>query len=122
MIQKTLFDTPAKPPKLARSSDPETSHEAAKKAEATRTETVDRCVEILRRASNPMTADEVALKAVGDFFPHLRRFEAEYITALSNHRKRAHELHNKYGLAEIVEGRKRNAARLMRLKEQSCKN
>jgi hypothetical protein len=119
MGQRTLFDEaePVVAPPIARRSDPQTSHDAAKKAEAIRTETVDRCFAILKDAGEPLTAEEIAFRAVNEYFPGLAKFTSEYVNAVGNHRKRAHELHNVFGLAEIIEGQRRNGSRLMKVKE-----
>lgn len=119
MGQRTLFDEaePVVAPPIARRSDPQTSHDAAKKAEAIRTETVDRCFAILKAAGEPLTAEEIAFRAVNEYLPGLTKFTGEYVNAVGNHRKRAHELHNVFGLAEIIEGQRRNGSRLMKVKE-----
>ena len=123
MIQGTLFNDaeqaePVAVAPIARRSDPVTSHDAAKNAEAVRTETVDRCFAILKAAGQPLTAEEIAFRAVSEYFPGLAKFTGEYVNAVGNHRKRAHELHNVFGLAEIVEGQRRNGSRLMKVKVQ----
>jgi len=121
MKQKTFFDEaePIVVAPIARRSDPQTSHDAAKKAEAIRTETVDRCFAILKAAGEPLTAEEIAFRAVNEYLPGLAKFTGEYVNAVGNHRKRAHELHNVFGLAEIIEGQRRNGSRLMKAKERT---
>jgi len=114
MNQLILFDSPAN---IARKSDPQTSHEAAEKTHQIRHATVERCYAILKAAGEPLTADEIGFRAVDEFFRHLEKFGPEYIKQVSNHRKRAHEMHNIFDLAEVVEGQKRNGSRLMKLKE-----
>lgn len=78
MIQKTLFDSPAK---LSRKSDPITSQQSAAETEPRLTPLQSCCLVILGRAIAPRTANEIAAECV-----RLHRGMAE------SYRKRLHEL------------------------------
>lgn len=78
MIQKTLFDTPAK---LSRKSDPITSQQSAVETEPQLTGLQSCCMVVLGRAVAPRTANEIAAECV-----------RIYGRIAESYRKRLHEL------------------------------
>ena len=105
MTQLTLFDTPQSPRKLARDTDPQTSHDAAKRT-ATALDR-SRVLEVFREAwPLAMSAQEAAVKCAE------KNGEAGDFTRTETYRKRAGELKQ---LEET--GEKRNGQRLWVLRE-----
>ena len=78
MIQKTLFDAPAK---LSRKSDPITSQQSAVETEPQLTGLQSCCMIVLGRAVSPRTANEIAAECV-----------RQYGRLAESYRKRLHEL------------------------------
>lgn len=78
MIQKTLFDTPAK---LSRKSDPITSQKSAAEIERSLGLLQERCMIVLRISRVAMTANEIAERAA-----------RTYGKQAESYRKRLHEL------------------------------
>lgn len=78
MIQKTLFDTPAK---LSRRSDPITSQQSAVETEPQLAGLQSCCMVVLGRAVSPRTANEIAAECV-----------RIYGRLSESYRKRLHEL------------------------------
>lgn len=78
MIQKTLFDAPAK---LSRKSDPITSQQSAVETDPQLTGLQSCCMVVLGRAVSPRTANEIAAECV-----------RQYGRLAESYRKRLHEL------------------------------
>ena len=78
MIQKTLFDPPAK---LNRKSDPITSQQSAAETEPQLNGLQSCCMIVLGRALSPRTANEIAAECV-----------KQYGKMAESYRKRLHEL------------------------------
>jgi hypothetical protein len=78
MIQKNLFDAPAK---LSRKSDPITSQQSAVETEPQLTGLQSCCMIVLGRAVSPRTANEIAAECV-----------RQYGKLAESYRKRLHEL------------------------------
>ena len=78
MIQKTLFDTPAK---LSRKSDPITSQQSAVETDPQLPGLQSCCMVVLGRAVAPRTANEIAAECV-----------RQYGKLSESYRKRLHEL------------------------------
>lgn len=102
MIQRTFFtDTePETETPIARSTDPQTSHNAAVKAELTRSQTQDRCLYCLRKSKVPLCANRLAT-ACCEFFG-CEGDDKQKRTQWENYRKRSHEIFRNAKLTEQV--------------------
>ena len=100
MTQLTLFLVEPPPSKLARESDPETSHKAARKTDSSRDRS--RVLQVFREAwPNGLTAKEAATRCAR------QHGEENDHTRIETYRKRAGELE------EIVDtGKRRNGGRV----------
>ena len=79
---------------IARKSDPQTSHDAAKKTESGRTELQALCLGLWRVTGDAMTVKEVAVEVMRRCFPEIKQTDKRYPTQLENCRKRANEVAN----------------------------
>lgn len=116
MRQTTLFDEaePVAVASIARRSDPETSHDAAKKAESGRTELQSLCIGFWVQTNAAMTVKEVAAEIMRRCFPEIKKTDERYPTQLDNCRKRANEVANKHCI-KLQE--RRDGCRVFRIKE-----
>jgi hypothetical protein len=115
MLERTLFDDElevATP--IARASDPETSHEAAKKTESGRTELQAKCLKVWSNEGREMTVKEVALLVMDRCFPEIKKTDEHYTTQLENCRKRSNEVANRH--CEKLELR-RDGCRVFRVRK-----
>ena len=107
MTQLTLFPIDSPPRKLARESDPETSHEAARKTDTSRDRS--RVLHVFRQAwPNGLTAKEAATRCAR------QHGEENDHTRIETYRKRAGEL------KQIEDtGTRRNGGRVFCFRRQS---
>jgi hypothetical protein len=91
MIQKTLFDAPAK---LSRKSDPITSQKSAAETEPKLGKLQIACLDILEMTPTPMTANEIGWAA-----------SRVHSGSPESYRKRIHELLNSGSIEECGERR-----------------
>lgn len=117
MNQLTLFDSPrpSGDVPIARNTDPQTSHDAARKTKAVQSELQAMCLGLWVKLNADMTVKEVASQVMARCFPEISKTDERYPTQLDNCRKRANEVANKHCM-ELQE--RRNGCRVFRLKEQ----
>jgi len=130
MIQKSLFDRVYPPTEfadtcstksirgevnpIARRSDPITSHKSAARIESTRSETQQRCLEVLKKSNTPLCANRLATACCNEY--GCEGTDKQKRNIWDNYRKRSHEIFRNAELT--VEVGRENGARVFRAKVQ----
>lgn len=92
MGQLLLFGSAESATKIARNSDPLTSHKAAEKVKHRVTARQLQCLEVLREHGQSLNSKELAAMCCDKFCPELKVDPKAYADKLDNFRKRADEI------------------------------
>ena len=98
MNYRTLFPDEVQAAPIARHSDPITSHKAAERIESTRSETQQRCLDVLKKSPVPLCANQLATACCDEYGCEGTTDQKRKIW--DNYRKRSNEIFRNADLTE----------------------
>ena len=104
------FDETIEAAPIARHSDPITSHQASERIESTRSETQQRCLDVLKKSNTPLCANQLATACCKQYGCEGNDQQKHKIW--ENYRKRSHEIFRNAELTE--ECGKRDGSRVFK--------